>query len=164
MLNDDLRGLLNKAYFYLKFRLRTVEEIRWYLYKKIEKTHWSRADVDKVVNHLIDIGLLDDRKFIEAFVKDRETFKPKSGYLLTQELLQHRLDKNLIDEYFAKNPIDEKEMAEKALSSYWSRFKDLPQDQCRQKSSQFLLRRGFRWEIVKKTINKLMKKTPFAEF
>ncbi len=164
MLNDNLRGLLNKAYFYLKFRLRTVEEMRGYLYKKIEKTHWSRADADKVVDYLIDIKLLDDRKFIEAFAEDRKTFKPKSSYLLTQELLKHQINKDLIDEYFAKNPFNEKEMAEKALSSRWSRFKDLPQDQCRQKSSQFLLRRGFSWEIVKKTINKLMKKTAFAEF
>lgn len=154
-MDDDLQGLLNKAYFYLKFRPRTVSEMQRYLYKKIEKTHWSRADADKIINHLVEIGLLDDKKFIETFVEERKQLKPKGKFVLKQELLKYGIEKDLIEEYFASYPIEEEVLAEKVLSSRWSRFKNLPREKRFQKASQFLLRRGFGFEVVKKTINKI---------
>ena len=128
MIDDDLQGLLNKAYFYLKFRPRTISEMRRYLYKKIEKTHWSRADADKAINHLVEIGLLDDKKFIEIFVEERKLLKPKGKFILKQELLRYGVDKDLIDSYFEDNPIDEEEQAKKVLERYWPRFKNFTKE------------------------------------
>jgi len=154
MFDDDLQGLLNKAYFYLKFRPRTIWEMRRYLFKKVEKTHWSRADADNIINYLTEEGLLDDKKFIEAFVEERTNLKPKGEYILKQELYKHGIDKGLVDEYFSNNLVDEEKLAEKVLAGRWSRFKNLPPKTRFQKASQFLLRRGFDFEIVKKVVKK----------
>jgi len=156
MIEDDLQGLLNKAYFYLKFRPRTVVEMRHYLYKKIIKTHWSRAAADKVIDYLIDQKLLDDRQFISLFVEQRKTLKPKGKYILKQELLRFGIDKDLIDNYFDNNPVDEFFLAKQTLEKYWSRFKDLAPDKRFQKASQFLLRRGFSYEVIRRTIEELL--------
>jgi len=156
MINDDLQGLLNKAYFYLKFRPRTVAEMRRYLYKKIIKTHWSRADADKVIDYLIDRKLLDDQQFISLFVEERKTLKPKGRFVLEQELLRHGIYKDLIDNYFDDNPVDEVFLAKKTLEKYWQRFKNLAPDKRFKKASQFLLRRGFGYDVVRKTIEEIL--------
>ena len=43
-MNEDLIPLLDKAYFFLKFRPRSEKEVRDYLYKKIANKNWSRED------------------------------------------------------------------------------------------------------------------------
>ena len=154
-MEEDLQGLLNKAFFFLKFRPRTVVEMRRYLYKKIIKTHWSRPDTEKVIDHLVEVELLDDKKFVGMFIEDRKNLKPKGRFVLKQELIKHGIDKKLIDDYFEKNSINEESLAEKALLRRWLRFKNLAPEKRFQKASQFLLRRGFEYETVKKTIKKI---------
>jgi regulatory protein len=146
VLDADLQRLLNKALFYLKFRSRSVSEMRQYLNKKIRMTHWSTAAVKKVIDYLSEVGLLNDKDFIRLFVEQRTANKPKGEYALRQELRRFGIDKNLIDEYFNSNPLDEEKLAEKALSSRWQRLKDLSPKKRFQKASQFLQRKGFSFE------------------
>ena len=154
-MDEDLQKLLNKALFYLKFRLRTVAETRRYLYKKIRTTHWSQEAANRVIDHLIEIDLLDDKKFVSWFVDQRNTSKPKGEYVLKAELRKYGIEKNLIDEYFSDNPQDEEKLAEKVLISRWSRFKDLPREIRFQKASQFLQRRGFPFGIIQQIIKSM---------
>ena len=155
MLDEDLQSLLNKAFFYLKFRPRTINETRRYLYEKIRKTHWSREAADRVIDHLIERDLLDDKKFVSWFVDQRNTGRPKGEYVLRQELRKYGIEKDLIDEYFSNNPVDEEKLAEKVLISRWSRFKDLPREIRFQKASQFLQRRGFPFGIIQQIIKSM---------
>lgn len=153
---EDLRPLLNLAYFYLKFRLRTVKEVRNYLYKKIKTKHWSRNDVEKVIKHLLEQKLLDDQEFIHYLVASRTRTKVKGVFAIKQELLKYGVDKKLIDDYFDKTEINEEALAEKALSSRWSRLKNLPAKKRFEKAISFLLRRGFNFDISRKTVERLL--------
>jgi len=152
MFNDDLIVLLNKANFYLKFRPRTEKEVREYLYKKIKTTHWSRDDADKIIDELKSQGLIDDKKFVELFVKDRINLKPKGKKLLTYELKKKGIDDNLIENYFFNNVLDEENLALKILKKRWSRFENLDSKKRFEKSARFLLSRGFNYGLVRKTI------------
>ncbi|MDO9028744.1 MAG: RecX family transcriptional regulator, partial [Candidatus Roizmanbacteria bacterium] len=96
---DDLQPLFNLAFFYLKFRPRTVKETRDYLYKKIKTKHWSRDDVEKVIERLIEQKFLDDQEFINYLVESRMRTKIKGVFAIKQELLKYGVDKKLIDEY-----------------------------------------------------------------
>ncbi len=106
-MNEDLIALLNKAYFFLKFRPRTEKEIRDYLYKKIKTTHWSRDDADKIIEELKEKELIDDEKFIDLFVRDRTALKPKGKRVLIRELKLKGIKDELIEKYFSQNSIDE---------------------------------------------------------
>ncbi len=152
MLTKDLVGLFNKACFYLKFRPRTTWEMRQYLYKKIKTTHWSTADVEKVIKHLKTIGVLDDEKFIDAFVQARKLHRPRGKRLLIKELLSFGIDKDLIEKYFANTEIDEMTLAHNLLSRRWLRWKKLSPPDRNQKAAQFLLRRGFNFDLVNQII------------
>jgi regulatory protein len=154
-LNEDLQPLLNKAFFYLKFRPRTKKETENYLFKKVKTTHWSTDVVKKIITYLEEIELIDDKKFTAWFVEQRNLLKPKSQFLLTKELLQHGVDKNLIDDYFSNNSLNEEELAFKTLKSRWNRYKNFDKRKQFEKVVSFLMRRGFSYEISKQTVKKL---------
>jgi len=157
-MDDDLIPLLNIAFFYLKFRPRTIKETQKHLYKKVKTTHWSHTAVDKVIDHLIELKFLDDREFINYLVTSRTRTKVKGIYAIKQELGRFGVDKELIDEYFSKTEINEYELAKKTLTSRWDRFKNLPRQKRFEKAISLLLRRGFSFEISKKTFDNLIKK------
>lgn len=154
-MNEDLLALLNKAYFFLKFRPRTEKEIRDYLYKKIRTKHWSRDDAEKVIEELKEENLINDEKFIELFVKDRTTLKPKGKKLLTRELKQKGISDDLIEKYFSINEIDEEKLALQILEKRWPRFRSLDSRKRFEKSYRFLISRGFSFDACRKTIEKL---------
>ncbi|GIW64427.1 MAG: hypothetical protein KatS3mg092_0360 [Patescibacteria group bacterium] len=155
---DDLSFLFNKAYFYLKFRPRTEKEIRDYLYKKIINTHFSRLQVEEVIEKLKEQGLIDDKKFVELYIKDRLLLKPKGEKMLKKELKAKGIKDDLIDDYFQNNSIDEEKIAKELLKKRWSRFQNLDINKIKEKAFRFLLSRGFSYEVVKKTIEDLLKK------
>ena len=80
LITDDLQPLLNIAFFYLKFRPRTIKETRDHLYKKVRTTHWSHEAVNKIIDHLIELKFLDDREFINYLVTSRTRTKVKGVY------------------------------------------------------------------------------------
>ncbi len=158
MVDEDLQGLLNYAYFFLKFRPRTVKEMRDYLQKKIVKRHWSRDAVEEAIKELKEEQLLNDKEFVRLFVEQRNSAKPKSEFVLKRELIRHGVSKDLIEEYFSDHPQNEEELAEKALMPRWHRFQNLPARERFQKAAAFLMRRGFSFAVVKKTIVELEEK------
>jgi len=154
-MKNDLQFLFNKALFFLKFRPRTEKEVYDYLLKKIKSTHYSTNDVEKVIEKLKEMDLLDDKKFIEEYVSFYSKNNPKSKKVLTLELLRKGVDKDLIDEYFLKNQLDEEELAFLLLKKRFPRWALIDKRKRLKKAFDFLGRRGFSFETVKKVIEKL---------
>lgn len=126
-----------------------------YLIKKSSIFKINNETVTQVINHLEEIGLIDDKKFISAFVEQRKLLKPKGELLLKAELLKLGIGKDLISEYFLNNLLDEEGLAHKVLSGRWVRYKYLEKKIRFQKACQFLIRRGFNFDTAKKTIRLL---------
>jgi regulatory protein len=154
-IDEELNRAVNLGYFFLKFRLRTKKEVNDYLHKKAKKFHLSSDVIEQTVTNLEEKGYIDDKKFIEWFIEERLRNKPKSGFVLKSELRRFGISKDLIDDYFEKHEIDEKEAAYNSLKSRWSRFEKLNPKMRFQKASQFLLRRGFSFEVVRQVIKGL---------
>lgn len=152
---EDFQKLLNYAYFFLKFRPRTKKELQEYLYKKIQKRHWSQHDADKAVHRLEEQHLINDEDFTKWFVEQRTILKPKSTYVLKKELLQHGVTKEIVEEYFSDHSLNEEELALQTLSPRWHRYRSVNRKERFEKAASFLLRRGFDFDLVKKTIAKL---------
>ena len=157
-MENDLIPLLNIAFFYLKFRPRTIKETRDHLYKKVRTTHWSHEAVDKIIDHLIKLKFLDDKEFINYLVTSRTRTKIKGVFAIKQELYRFGVDKELVDEYFANTKINEEELAKKILSSRLSRLKTLPKQKLFEKAINLLAQRGFNYETSKKAFEDLINK------
>lgn len=151
----EFNEILSLAYFYLKFRPRTEREIHDYLLKKGIKQNWSDELIQSVIENLKEESLIDDKKFIKQFVEERALLKPKGTYVLKAELIRHGISHDLIEEYFFEQTIDEEDLAYQAIVKRWDRLCLLPEDKRFKKAMDFLLRRGFSFDIAKNTIRKL---------
>ncbi len=147
--------LLNFAYRYLSYRMRTEQEIKMYLFQKAEQKHIPSHFIDKTIDQLKEEGYINDTAYIQEFIHSRSSSKPKSEFVLSMELRQKGVSKDLIDTYFEANPLNEKFLAKKALQSKWSRYSAYSSEERTKKAIQFLLRRGFTYDIIKKTIEEL---------
>lgn len=154
-LDESLQPLVQKAFFYLKFRPRTEYEVKIYLLKKIKTTHWSTDDVKKIITHLEELNFINDKKFIETYIENRNILKPKGKRVLEEELIRLGIDKDLIEEYFSNTEIDEEKMAHQILSQRWPRYKNIDKQKRFAKAASFLIRRGFQFDMIKKAITKL---------
>ena len=141
---------LNLAYFYLKFRARTEKEIIRYLERKKEH-HFTPEVIEKVITQLKEQGYIDDVNFIRLFVSERNKLKPKSAFALSRELQQKGINKELIDAFFEQNQQDETNLAFLALQKKQQTLSRLDPKTRFKKAISFLLRRGFSYEIAKKT-------------
>jgi regulatory protein len=154
-MDEDLIPLLNKTYFFLKFRPRSEKEVREYLFKKVSTTHWSRDAAEVIIQKLKSQELIDDVKFVDWFIRQRTILKPKSQRLLTRELKQKGINDELIEKYFSKNILNEEALAFEILSKRWPRFKGLTSQKRFEKAARFLMSRGFSFDLSKETIEKL---------
>lgn len=153
--SEDWRGLLNHAYFYLKFRPRTKKEIHAYLLKKIKKRHWSTDDVEKVMGLLQEQKFIDDQAFVKWYLEGRNKSKPKGKRALQIELSRLGIEKELIDSSLESMDENEIELARRALEPRWKRYKDLDSRKCFEKASRFLGSRGFSFDTIQTVISQL---------
>lgn len=155
---SDLQPIFDLANFYLKFRLRSRREMRDYLYKKSKTRYFSHETVDRALDELERLGLINDQEFARQFITSRNKNRPKSEYILRRELNKYGIAKEIIDNYFSENQPDEEGLAHIALQRRWPRFSATNKKERFQKATAFLSRRGFSYDIIKKTIDKLTEK------
>ena len=74
--------LVNASIKYINVRLRSIKEINDYLLKKEHDTDL----IDEVISRLMKMGYLDDRRFTEAYIKDKLNFTSWGDYKIINEL------------------------------------------------------------------------------
>ncbi len=149
-----LQKLLDKAIRFISFRPRSEKEIKDYLYKKNPK---NSQLCGVVLIELKSLGLVGDKEFVSWWLEQRASFRPRGERLLVLELLQKGIDKELIDE-MVKGNIDELPLARKALKKKSKSLQDLSPLKERKKMNDFLLRRGFSYEVIKRVLDETLKK------
>jgi len=154
-----LENLRQKCYRFLSVRERSEKEIWEYLQRKIKR--FKLDNQNKLINLLIqqlkEEGLIDDKKFIAWWVEQRGYFKPKGFFALKQELIQKGVNRDLIDQFFEENKINELELAKIALQKKSKTLKDLKKEELYKKAIGFLLRRGFSFELARKAFYSVFK-------
>lgn len=135
---------LDVALFFLKFRPRSVFEIR----KKLEVKKIEVKEIEQTIAVLKHNELLDDAKFAKMYVADRNRFKPSGSYVLRMELKRLGLSEIDIDNALAEQ--DEESLAREAIESK-SKYRNGEFE----KQAAFLQRRGFGMQIILKILNDL---------
>ncbi|MCA9380332.1 RecX family transcriptional regulator [Candidatus Dojkabacteria bacterium] len=134
-------------------RPRSEREIQQYLSKQKIKD-----SAEKLINILKDEGHIDDTKFANWWIDQRVTFKNRSINQIKSELLGKGISNDIIE-----NAIGEADMSDSEISSIkflaekkqrLLMHKNLTTEQMNEKVVQFLLRKGFRWELIQKALEK----------
>ncbi len=152
--------LLAAAFRFVSYRPRSESEFTQFLRKKLKK--WNVAGeglLVKVKTRLVEMGYIDDDKFIAWWVSQRMNFRPKGMRAITQELMQRGITRSQVDAVVAsltpQDGFDEAEAARKAVRKkavLWSR---LPKIEYKKKLYTFLARRGFPSSIISRVIDEL---------
>ena len=87
--NEDAREVAYvKALRFLGYRARSVQEVR----ENLQKHEIPETVIEEVLKRLQDTNLLNDQQFAQAWVENRNTFRPRSRRALAMELRQKGLD------------------------------------------------------------------------
>jgi regulatory protein len=143
---------LNKAYYYLSIRNRSVKEMREYLVKKKA----SVEIIEKIISLLLEKKFLNDESFARSWVLNRARLKPKGKAFLKFELRQKGITDEIITKVIQEvqeEIPDELEQAKSLIGKRMERMRGAPREEVYQKVGGFLARRGFSWDIVKKAID-----------
>jgi regulatory protein len=97
---------------------------------------------------LVRLGLVDDEKFAEAWVRNRRLLKPVSNRRLTQELRQKHVADEIIGRTLAEDETDEQTV----LGELIARKRRQTKYQDDLKLMQYLARQGFAYEDIKSSL------------
>jgi regulatory protein len=127
-------------------RPRSEKEITDYFRrKKVHESMW-----EKLFAKLKHFELLDDLKFAQWWVDQRSNFKPKPKRILKIELTKKGIVREIIDNVLGETPIDEEKMARDLIGRKAYKWKNLEPHEAKQKMSQYLVGKGFSWEVIEK--------------
>jgi regulatory protein len=160
LMDEEVEKIVRKAEFQktldklLRFgtlRPRSEKEFTDYFRrKKVHESMW-----EELLGKLKHFELLDDAKFARWWVDQRQNFKPKSARILKLELTQKGIVKEIIESTLGETKIDEVKMAKDLLERKKYKWKDMEPKIARQKKSQYLMGKGFGWEVIQKVVGLL---------
>lgn len=148
-----MEKILQKVYRLLSWRDRSEKEIQDYLKRKTD----NLEQLNKIINQLKEQGLIDDEKFAKEWVQSR---RRKYGLRrIKQELLQKGIDRETVEStmYQVLSIKGEEEIAIEALEKKAKAWEKLEAVDFKKKAINFLMRKGFEYEVVKKVVDKFLK-------
>jgi regulatory protein len=143
------RECLELALRLLSYRQRSEAELRDRLVRKRVPDNI----VDDTIQRLRDAGLLDDAQFAQRWVDDRDQRAPRSRRLIAQELRAKGIAKETISG--ATAAVDEIDAAYRAAERRALSVASVSYSDFRRRIGDFLLRRGFDYEVVNRTVARL---------
>jgi len=137
--------------------LRQSYSKRQMLYKLKQKGYGQHA-IDATLERLEQLGYIKDETYAQDWVDSRRRSKPRGKKMLKHELMNKGIDKTTVDRVLSE--IDDAEEANQALQAAQkqvARYRSLPPDVTKRRLHSFLLRRGFDYETIQRTIEQVLK-------
>ncbi len=146
---DAVEVAYEKVLGFLSYRPRSRVEVEAYLQRRRVAPEATEA----AVSRLLRAGLLDDEAFARYWVENRELFRPRGTRALRYELRQKGVADGVIERVL--EGIDETDSAYRAAGERARRLSKADYQTFRQRLGGFLQRRGFGYDIVKQTVDRL---------
>jgi regulatory protein len=148
---DRFQQCYNAAVRYLSYRPRSEAEIK----QRLQRHGYDNSLLDKVITKLREQGLVDDTAFARFWIDNRGTFRPRSRRMTRMELRRKGLAMDVIEQ--AVNDIDDRESAYRAALARTRRLFPTDYPLYRQRLGQYLGRRGFSYDVINETVQKIWK-------
>lgn len=157
---SDFSKFYNRALEYALMRPHSSKEVRDYLkrktldrkvrvknqktgeYKIVLKQGYDQSLVEPVYQRLEERGYIDDRRFAETWVENRNITKGSSLKKLRQELSQKGISQSIIEEVLAETDRDDVAELRKIIARKAKKYPD------EQKLIQYLMRQGFNYSDI----------------
>jgi regulatory protein len=146
---DKKEVALQKALHFVDYRPRSVSEVR----RRLEENHYPEGLIQEILDRFQELGLLNDQRFAESWVENRKEFRPRSKSALRMELRLKGIPDETIDQ--AVETVDDEEQAFQAGMKQARKYRNLEWQDFRKKMFDFLMRRGFNYEIIAPVIHRI---------
>jgi len=144
----ELQKTLDKILRFATLRPRSEKEIKdWFKRKKVHETIH-----EELFDRLNRLELVDDEKFAKWWVEQRLQFRPKPKSIMYQELRIKGIKKEIIGEVLENTDVNEEKFAKDLLEKKKYKWKGLNKLIAKRKMSEFLARKGFDWDVIRKII------------
>ncbi len=145
---DAVEKAREKALRFLSNRPRSEWEVR----QNLLKAGYGDEAIDRALERLRGVGLVDDAAFVRYWIDNRAQFKPKGEAALRQELRRKGVDREVIDTVLEESGHAEDRAAIRAAVAKADRYRQLPREEFAQKLGAYLARRGFDYETVREAV------------
>jgi regulatory protein len=150
----------DRAVRFLASRPRSEAEVK----SRLERSDTDPAVIEAVIRRLKAQSYLDDVEFARFWVEGRQRFSPRSAIALRQELRRKGLDDSTIAPAVAELDVaDAAYQAARPRALRLSGLADSDPVLFRRKMGDFLLRRGFDYEVVREVVMRLMRELADGE-
>jgi len=133
----------------ISYRPRSEAEIR----RNLTTHKYPLEIIDVVIERLHNNGLVDDTRFAQNWIDNRNEFRPRSKKALEMELRTHGVNIETIHQAIVD--LDEDELAYQAGLKQSRKYSELDWNSFRQKLTGFLARRGFNYETIAPVIRRI---------
>ncbi|MEE9203234.1 MAG: regulatory protein RecX [Dehalococcoidia bacterium] len=137
----------------LSYRPRSRAELR----QRLLRRGFPAQGVEEELERLAQQGLVDDAAFARSWREAREGMSPRSARLIQGELRRKGVDPEAAAE--ATRGLDDEEAAYRAAIKKAPRWASQDYMGFRRKAGDFLHRRGFSYEVVRHTVDRLWRET-----
>ncbi len=153
---EQFERFWNYSLKYLSYRPRSVQET-------VNALHRKKAPEDvvrKIIEKLIELKLLDDEKFAVWWVDQRNSFKPKGERVIKMELIEKGISKEIIEQVLSalSSTDTQKATAVELLKKRIYKYKGMTMRETKEKMLDFLVRRGFDFDLSKSAIDEVLGK------
>lgn len=144
----------NNAYALLRQRPRSVYEIR----SRLKLKGYADTLIEDVVASLEQAGDLNDERFAIFWVESRMHMNPAGDVVLKHELKVRGISDDIIEAVLAEKAekYDEYELALSMARDRFERLKKLDRRKATKRIYDYLLRRGFKYDNIRRVIENLV--------
>ncbi len=152
---SSLIKIKEKAFDLLSRRPHSARELKI----KLRKKGFESAQIDSVINELIEKRYLNDEEFAKLLAEEKILKKKKGLNLVKKALYEKGIARNIIEKTLAEYSESEimygnaLSLAGKKIKSL--EYKNLAKNDLRNKVRTFLNSRGYSGEIIEKVINEI---------
>jgi regulatory protein len=162
----EVGKLMEKAYNLFSFRMRSEREVRdWLKVKSFKEKVKNEQEIsqevmDLLIERLKQKGLINDLEFAKSWVEGRRRSKNLGIRALKMELSQKGIEREIIEEVVRGESLEvsEEQLAQQGLEKKMKIWKDLDKYKRRQKAVEFLMRKGFDYDLAKEVVEKSLEK------
>lgn len=139
----------------LKYGMKTEKE----MVDKLKSKGFGEDAINEAINKAKQYNYINDEYYIECYIRSKAIPSKWGEQKIISNLYQKGIDVNLVKQKI-KEFITEDNNYENALALAQKKLKtikDTDKNKIKQKINQYLLGRGYKYDVISKVINKLIK-------
>jgi regulatory protein len=147
---DERRIAFDSAMRLLAYRQRSERELR----DRLRRTSLPRHAIDHAVARLRDLGYVNDDTFARTWTQSQQAARPRARWLLARELTHKGVASETAAAATDDLDVDDEDAAYQAASRRARTLRRLDYTKFRERLGAFLTRRGFSYDIARRTIDR----------